>query len=307
MKKVLVIIFFIFLNITQLTNAKISIIVYVDNEIITNHDIATEIEYLKILNPNIVQLKDEQIFTLARTSVINEIIKKKEIEKFISLDKQNNLTVSYLKDLYSKLNFNSEIEFENELIRRKTYSLEQIKKKINIELLWNELIYSRHSNQLKIDKKKLLDKINKSQNKKQKEYLLSEIVFNKKKDESLNSVINRINESIDEIGFNNTANIFSISESSKFGGRLNWVDESSLSEVILKKLIALKENEFSEPIKIRNNYLILKIEKIRINEVKIDENKELEKLIKIETNRQLNQFSRIYFDKAKINYSINEN
>jgi len=307
MKKVLVIIFFIFLNITQLTNAKISIIVSVDNEIITNHDIATEIEYLKILNPNIVQLKDEQIFTLARTSVINEIIKKKEIEKFISLDKQNNLTVSYLKDLYSKLNFNSEIEFENELIRRKTYSLEQIKKKINIELLWNELIYSRHSNQLKIDKKKLLDKINKSQNKKQKEYLLSEIVFNKKKDESLNSVINRINESIDEIGFNNTANIFSISESSKFGGRLNWVDESSLSEVILKKLIALKENEFSEPIKIRNNYLILKIEKIRINEVKIDENKELEKLIKIETNRQLNQFSRIYFDKAKINYSINEN
>ena len=307
MKKVLVIIFFIFLNITQLTNAKISIIVSVDNEIITNHDIATEIEYLKILNPNIVQLKDEQIFTLARTSVINEIIKKKEIEKFISLDKQNNLTVSYLKDLYSKLNFNSEIEFENELIRRKTYSLEQIKKKINIELLWNELIYSRHSNQLKIDKKKLLDKINKSQNKKQKEYLLSEIVFNKKKDESLNSVINRINESIDEIGFNNTANIFSISESSKFGGRLNWVDESSLSEVILKKLIALKENEFSEPIKIRNNYLILKIEKIRINEVKIDENKELEKLLKIETNRQLNQFSRIYFDKAKINYSINEN
>ena len=30
-------------------------------------------------------------------------------------------------------------------------------------------------------------------------------------------------------------------------------------------------------------------------------------MIKYETNKQLNQFSRIYFEKSKINYSINEN
>lgn len=307
MKKILIIIFFIFFNSIQLSSAKISIIASVDDEIITNHDINIEIEYLKMLNPNLIQIKKEQIMMLARTSIINEIVKKKEIKKFISLDKQNDFAESYLKNLYLKLNFTSEDEFENELLRRKTYSLDQIKKKINIELLWNELIYSRHSSQLKINKEKLLDKINNSKNKKKKEYLLSEIVFNKKKNESLDSVINQIKISIDEIGFNNTANIFSVSESSKFGGRLEWVDESSLSEILSKKLEILKENEYTEAIKIRNNYLILRIEKIRINEIKIDEKIELKKLIQIETNKQLNQFSRIYFDKAKINYSINEN
>ena len=44
----------------------------------------------------------------------------------------------------------------------------------------------------------------------------------------------------------------------------------------------------------------------RNNKIKIDKSKELEKLIQIETNKQLNQFSRIYFDKSKINYSISE-
>ena len=29
-------------------------------------------------------------------------------------------------------------------------------------------------------------------------------------------------------------------------------------------------------------------------------------MVKFETNKQLNQFSKIYFDKSKINYTINE-
>ena len=53
--------------------------------------------------------------------------------------------------------------------------------------------------------------------------------------------------------------------------------------------------------------MILKIEKIRIKQVEIDKKKELEKMIKFETNKQLNQFSRIFFNKSKMNYLINEN
>ena len=56
-----------------------------------------------------------------------------------------------------------------------------------------------------------------------------------------------------------------------------------------------------------NNYLILKIEKIRSKKISINKEEELNKMIKFEKNKQLNQFSRIYFDKTKINYSINEN
>ncbi|MDC3036627.1 peptidylprolyl isomerase, partial [Candidatus Pelagibacter sp.] len=159
---------------------------------------------------------------------------------------------------------------------------------------------------LKIDEKKLSESVEKIKNNVQKEFFLSEIVFVKKKELSLESLINNINTSINDIGFSNTANIFSISETAKLGGKIGWVNENSLTKSILEKLENLKEGEKTEVIKIKNNYIIIKIDKIRTNEIQIDKEKELEKLIQIETNKQLNQFSRIFFDKSKINYSINE-
>ena len=53
--------------------------------------------------------------------------------------------------------------------------------------------------------------------------------------------------------------------------------------------------------------MILKIDEIRLKEISINKENELNKIIKYETNKQLNQFSRIYFDKSKINYIVNEN
>ena len=82
--------------------------------------------------------------------------------------------------------------------------------------------------------------------------------------------------------------------------------ESSLSKKISEKIFNLKKGELSDPINIGNNYLILKIEDIKINKIQIDKEKELEKLVQVERNKQLNKFSRIYFDKSKINYSISE-
>jgi len=90
------------------------------------------------------------------------------------------------------------------------------------------------------------------------------------------------------------------------GGNIGWVNENSLNENIKEKIALLKEGEISDPIKIRNNFLILKINKIENTKIDLNEEKELNKLIQNETNKQLNQFSRMYFDKLKINYSINE-
>jgi len=159
---------------------------------------------------------------------------------------------------------------------------------------------------LKINKEKLINKIENLEDKTQNEYLLSEIVFNKKKDQTLESLVNQIKISINEIGFSNTATIYSISESSKLGGKLGWVNENSLSKLILNKVSSVKEGENTDIIKIGNNNIIIKIDQIRINTIEIDKEKELKKLIAAETNKQLNQFSRIYFDKSKINYSIDE-
>ena len=88
---------------------------------------------------------------------------------------------------------------------------------------------------------------------------------------------------------------------------MDWVNENSLSNLISDKLSVLKEGEYTDIFQMGNSYLLLKIDQIKVSEIKFDKQKELNKLIQLETNKQLNQFSRIYFNKSKINYSINEN
>ena len=184
LKKIQLILIFYFLFINFLNNnlyANIIIKVKVNDEIITNIDIEKEAEYLKILNPNLNQLNVDKVIELAKISLVNEIIKKREILKFIDINKNNQFVEDYFKNLYSKLNYNSENEFKNELDSKNIYSINEIKEKIKLELLWNELIYKKYNQQLKIDKEKLINKINNIKNENQKEYFLSEIFFKKKK------------------------------------------------------------------------------------------------------------------------------
>ena len=306
--KKFILLFFLFTFFFNINSyAKIDIKVIVNNEIITNVDIKKEAEYLKILNPTLIQLNENKILELSQISLINEMVKKKEILKYVELNTAKNKFLSeYLKKLYLRLDFNSEDDFKNDLNLRNTYSIDEIKNKINIELYWNEIIYEKYNKLVKINKKLLINKINEMKNEEQKEYSLSEIVFTKKKNEKLKDQLNQIKLSINDIGFKNTANIYSIAQSSKFGGDLGWVSENSLSKKISENLSKLEKGELTDAINIGNSYLILKIDKIKINKIKIDKEKELGKLIEAETNKQLSKFSRIYFDKSKINYSISE-
>ena len=159
---------------------------------------------------------------------------------------------------------------------------------------------------IKINKDDLKRKINAKKNNFEIEFLLSEIFFNKKKDKNLNNQIELIKKSINDIGFNNTANIFSISESANFGGKIGWVKENNLSKQISKELSKIKIGQHTEVIQIGNNYLIIKIDDIRTNKILIDKKKQLQEMINYETNRQLTQYSNIYFNKIKINHTINE-
>ena len=205
----------------------------------------------------------------------------------------------------SKLNLNKD-EFQNLLIQNQSYTIEETKKKLKIDLLWNDLVYYRFNKQIKIDKDELNKKVNELNSNEKKEYLLSEIVFEKKKDQSLSELTNKIQESIKEIGFKNTANIFSTANSSKFGGKIGWVDENNLSKTISEKLKDLNAGQNTDVIQVGNDYLLLMVDEIKMSEVTIDKEQELQKLIQFETNRQLNQFSKIYFNKISVNYSIDE-
>ena len=284
------------------SHAKTELYIYakVNNQIITNYDIKKEALYLKILNPGLAKISENKIFQISKESLINEI------KKIFDIKDENPFVKDYLKQLYTKLNFNSETEFETSLSVSKNYSLSEIKQKLKIEILWNELIYLKYNNQVKIDKEKLMRKINNLDESTRKEYFLSEIVFEKKRDIDFKKYTKEIIKSIEQVGFNNTANIYSISDSAKLGGKIGWVDENNLSEIIYQEIENLTEGQFTDVIQVGNNYLILKIEKIKLNKISINKKQELNKMIKFETNKQLNQFSKIYFDKSKINYSINE-
>tara|TARA_Y100000996_G_C22532731_1_gene647144 strand:- start:727 stop:1656 length:930 start_codon:yes stop_codon:yes gene_type:complete len=308
MIKKLLLIFFIFTlkTLPVKSSNSVSIVVLIDDKIITSHDIKNESEYLKIFNPNLEKLEEKKLLELSKNSLINEIIKKNEIDKLIDFKESNPFVDDYLKSLYLKIGIDNENQFKNFLNQKKSYSFEEIKLKIKIELMWNELIYLKYKNQIKIDKNELLKKINLMNNKTRQEYLLSEIVFEKKKNTELKTLINNIKTSISEIGFNNTANIYSISESSKYGGKIGWVDENNLSQTIFNNLKKINKGEVTDVIQIGNNYLLLKIEEIKKTEISINKKVELEKMIKFESNKQLNQYSRIFFNKVKLNYSINE-
>ncbi len=302
-KKIFIISLFFFLTNYVFSNEKVFISLYVDEKIITNIDIKKETDYLKILNPKLSSLGDERINDIAKKSLINEIIKKNEIEKFFDLSEENSIEDKLLNNLYNRLNINK-LEFEDLLFQKKNYSIEEIKEKLKIEVFWNDLIFFKYKQQIKIDKNKLLKKIEDTLDKNKKEFLLSEIIFEKDKDQNLTTLINNINSSILEIGFDNTANIYSISDSSKFGGKIGWVDETNLSKVVIDEIKNKNKNEFSKPIQIGNNYLILMVNDIRNKKILVDKENELKKLIDYEKNKQLNQFSKIYFNKTKINYSI---
>ena len=277
----------------------------INEEIITNHDLNREASYLKILNPQLKQLSKKKLNEIAKNSLTNEIIKKNELSKFFELDKDVKIIEKIFKDFFKNLGFANLNEFENSLLKNITYTSSEIKDKMKIEFFWNSIILEKYNDLVKIDKNKLIEKIKNSDEIKT-EYLLSEIFFTKEKGLNINQQINKIMKSISDVGFNNTASIFSKSESANLGGKIGWVEEESLSQKIIDELKKIKVKEFTNAIQFGNNFLILKIEDKKNKKIKLDEKLMLQKMIEFERNKQLNQFSNIYFNKIKVNYIINE-
>ncbi len=305
MNKIFYLSIFFLLSFVINANAKVFISVTIDDEIITNVDLKKENNYLKILNPNLSQLSVENISEISKKSLIEERIKKKEIIKFIDFNQNDEIDKKLIKDLINKLNL-TEIEFKNLLNQNKSYSIKEIKEKLRINIFWNDLIYFKFNKQIKIDEEELRKKINTLSSNEKKEYLISEIIFKKEKNKKFEVQVKEIKNSISGIGFNNTANIYSISDSAKFGGKIGWVDENKLSKLIINKIKDLKENQFTEVIQIGNNFMFLMVEKIKYSKVTIDKENEFKKMLQFEQNKQLNNFSKIYYNKAKINYDIKE-
>ncbi len=288
---------------------KIKIVKKVNEEIITNFDVYKEINYLTALNNSLENLSIEDQYKIAEESIIREKIKYSEITKFIDIENFDNIKLidNVMFNLINDLGLNNKTELENYLLNFQINSLD-VKKKITIEVLWNQLISSKYKDKININENELLNKIQKKKlnNKNILEYDLSEIIFQAKDKEELETKIKLINQSILEIGFKNTANKFSISNTSKLGGKVGKVKENQLSKKILNELNIIDIGGYTKPIKIGNGFMILLINNKEIINQKIDENVLLNNMIEFEKQKQFDSFSQIYFNKVKINTRIYE-
>ena len=278
----------------------------INNEIITTYDVEKEKNYLLALNPNLKEIDENQLISIAKKSLTKEIIRKIEILKYKELKQEDSQIDNVLNSLIKNLNFANKTGLENYL-QNFDISIDDLKKKIEIENEWKNIIYAKYNNNININKENLKLKIdNLVKNDYLFEYNLSEIIFTTKSTTNYNEEFKAIKNSIDVNGFENTANLYSISDSSKVGGKIGWVAKKNLSEPIIKKIKDLKKNEYSKPIKIGNDFLILRINETRKKPFKMDKQAELEKMIMIETTKQLDKFSKIFYNKIKLNAKISE-
>jgi len=300
-------IIFYFLQLTEVnSNEKIFIVYKINEEIITNIDIEKEKRYLLALNKQLQNLDEQKIIEIAKDSQKKEVIKKIELKKYFELDQKNPILEKVIENFYLKLDLKNSEEFEKYLSK---YNLttNYVKKKIELEVTWNQLIYDKYQNQIDINEEKILKRIKNDKLKKNtKQYLISEILFELTQGEKLEEKTDQINKSINKIGFKNTANSFSISDSAKFGGFIGWINERSFNQKLINAINNLQVGQHSKPVQISNGFLILKIDNIKNENLEINTSKLLEKMIQFEKNKQLERFSIIYYDKVKINLDISE-
>jgi len=298
-------IFFLFLVFNDARSIEIKIIHNIQNEIITNIDIKNEFKYLVALNANLKKLEKKKILNISNESIIKEKIKKIEILKnFKEIRINEEYSNQLLNNILLKLNLKSIEEFELYL-KGYNLKLKNIKKKIAIDALWNELIIKKYASQVKINKEEIRKTISKNSKTQTKEYRLAEIIFEIKNKEEIKKKYNLIIKSINEIGFENSAAIYSFSQSAKIGGDIGWVNENSLNNKIKKNINTLQIGETTKPIILSNGILILKLVNTKKIETIIDIETELNKAINYERNRQLNQNSKIYYNKIKKNMNFN--
>jgi len=302
------IIFFILTSNTTIGANSSYILLKINNEIITNIDVEQEKKYLSAINEGLLSLSDKQIFEVAKASLIREKIKINELKKYYDLDIENRYINQLIKDFYTKLNFENLEELKKYFLS-KGIELNDVKKKLNIEATWNELIFDKYNDKIDINEKKLKEKIKNDnfKNKNEKELILiSEIIFSVINKSEIETIHKKILKSISDIGFDNTANIFSIAESAKFGGKIGWVETSRLSKLVYDNIKNLTIGAHSDLITVPGGFLILKVNDKKKEKIELDPAKELEQLIIYEKNKQFNQFSSIYFQRVKINTLINE-
>tara|TARA_Y100000741_G_C18205077_1_gene539282 strand:- start:33 stop:962 length:930 start_codon:yes stop_codon:yes gene_type:complete len=286
-------------------NCEIFIVAEINQEIITNIDLDFEKRYLVSLNPNLQKLDQNRILEYAKNSLINERIKKIEIESKSKIAPNQQLLSKVIGNIYSSIGISSLSEFENYL-SQKNVDIERVKEKISIEIAWNDLIVQTFANEIEIDQNLMKKQLEKFDEKKVENLLLSEIIFTINNKNEFDSKYDEIKKSINDIGFAETARIYSLSDSKKSGGNLGWIFKSQLSKEIKEELDKIMIGNFTKPIITSGGFMILMLNDIKSESIEIDKDAQLKKMIEFERERQFKMFSTLYYKRIYNSAEINE-
>tara|TARA_Y100000996_G_scaffold414520_1_gene405641 strand:- start:315 stop:1241 length:927 start_codon:yes stop_codon:yes gene_type:complete len=303
-KIIFIILFCLFFFSNKSFSKENKILIKVNNEIITTVDILNEIKFLTAMNKEFKDISKNRKIEIAKNSLIKEKIKLIEILKFKkNLNLEEKIYEDIVKNYFKNIGVKS-IEELKLFLKKEKLNSEIIKEKIAINTFWNQLIYEKFSKNVKINKLEIEANIVKK--KKQKEFLLSEIVFTIDDSENLNEKIEQINKMIKERNFSEAALNYSIADTANSGGKLGWIKEEILNSKIKNEIRILKIDNHTKPMVIPGGFLILKLENIREVKKNIDTDKEIKEIIQKKTNDQLNRLSNIYINKLKKNIQLYE-
>ena len=261
-----------------------------------------------MLNQELKKIDNKELIQYATKSIIKEKVKKNEILKNFQFGGSESLIKDQINFLRNNLNLNP-TEFKS-LLNSLDISENYLIEKIEIELMWNKLIYTIYKDKLVINeieiRKKLKEDLENPSNFLD-EYLLHEILFTPSQISDLESNKLKIEKSIKEIGFENTANVLSEAPSSKLGGKIGWVKENQLTKEVLNNIKNLEIGKYTNPINVPGGQLILFLKDKRRSKLDLSFDDEYKKIISAEQNRQLDQYSSIYYKKTELNTKIYDN
>ncbi len=282
---------FFALNNSAFSNIEDRIIAKVNNEIITNYDLINEVNTILALTNKPAKKNEFGILqNLAFASLQKRIIKETEIKRY-KISKYNKADINnYIQSLETNLGLIQQNISLRDHFKKYGANYDNYLEGVIVNFKWNSLIYSLYLKQLDVDEELIKSELSKQIQKENKieEFNLSEIVL-----ENWDQIkLNEVKKSIQENGFAKTATLYSDSISSTKGGSIGWVVSKSISNNYLEAILKLKKTQISEPIKVNNNIVIIKLNDKRILNQNNLNLAEIEKnIIRKKKEEKLNIFS----------------
>ena len=299
----LFILFFLFQTSQAFAKISNSIIITVGNLPITHLDLVKEMRLVSIISNNKIDNSNkEQIKNIAAKSLIKRKIKEIEINKY----EIKNYNKSDLEKLIEKtsINLGTNEDGLREIMNSNSVGFEYLKRKFEIDLKWNSLIFELYKNKVVLNMSEVEEKINSEIQKidANREFLLSEIAVNLPEGD-LQLTVKKIMDNIKMEGFENTAKKFSISESAEQGGNVGWINEKKLSKEIYENVRNLNTSEIGKPLVLENTVLIIKKMGEKVYEKNIEKVKN--NIVRIEKDKKLKMFSNSHYSNLERITQIN--